>query len=57
MPVGLEPLPRCLLRLLPLLVPWLVVVRLGRGLCLLAQRVPPAVLLVRAVQRRRERTR
>lgn len=57
MPVGLEPLPACLVRLLPVLVPWLVVVRLGRVLCLVAQRVPPVVALVQAVQRRRERRR
>jgi hypothetical protein len=50
--VGLEPLPACLARLLPVLVPWLVVVRLGRVLCLLAQRVPPVVAAVQAVQRR-----
>ena len=53
MAVGLEPLPVCLLRLAPVLVPYLVVVRLGRALCLVAQRVPPAVAVVRAVQRRR----
>ena len=35
-------------RLLWVMLPWLLVV-LGRGLCLVAQRVPPLVWLVRAV--------
>jgi hypothetical protein len=40
------PLRRCLVPMLVALVPWLVVV-LGRGLCLAAQRIPPLVRLVR----------
>lgn len=52
--VGVEPLPICLLRLLPVLAPWGLVV-VGRSICLVAQRVPPAVHVVRAVQEKRAR--
>ena len=54
--VGVEPLPRCLLRLLPVFAPWSLVV-VGRRICLGAQRVPLAVRVVRAVQERRDRNR
>ncbi len=50
--VRVEPLGRCLLQALPVLVCWLVVVRAGRVVCLLAQRLPPVVLAVRAVRSR-----
>jgi hypothetical protein len=50
--VSVDPLGRCLLRALPVLVAWLVVVRAGRGVCLVAQRLPPVVLAVRAVRSR-----
>ena len=49
-PVAPVPLRRCLVPLLVALVPWLVVV-LGRGLCLVAQRIPPLVRLVRLARR------
>lgn len=48
--VRVEPLSSCVGRLLPILLPWLVVV-VGRGVCIAAQRVPPLVWLVRAVRR------
>ena len=54
LPVRVEPLPRCVLRLLPILAAWALVV-VGRAVCLVAQRVPPAVWLVRAVQEQRAR--
>lgn len=47
-----EPLGRCLLQALPVLIFWLVVVRAGRVVCLVAQRLPPVVLAVRAVRSR-----
>ncbi len=47
--VRVEPLVGCVGRLLPILLPWLLVV-VGRGICLVAQRVPPLVWLVRAVR-------
>lgn len=53
-PVGVEPWRVCLLSLLPILLAWLLVVVLGRVVCLAAQRVPPLVLLVRAVRRSRD---
>ena len=53
-PVRVEP-PSVLVRLLPrlllVLVPW-EVVRAGRVVCLVAQRVPPLVRLVRALRNR-----
>lgn len=48
--VRVEPLASCVGRLLPILLPWLLVV-VGRGVCVVAQRVPPLVWLVRAVRR------
>lgn len=48
--VRVVPLHRCLLVLLLVLVPWSAVV-LGRAVCLVAQRVPPLVHVVRAVRR------
>lgn len=50
--VNVDPLGRCLLQALPVLVGWLVVVRAGRGVCLVAQRLPPVVLAVRAARSR-----
>lgn len=47
--VAVAPLRFCL-RLMPVLVAWAVVLA-GRGVCLLAQRVPPIVRLVRACRR------
>ena len=52
--VGVVPWARCLLALLPMLLAWLLVVVLGRALCLGAQHVPPVVALVRAVRRSQE---
>lgn len=49
-PVGLEPLVVCVLRLAPVLAAWAVLLA-GRPVCLLAQRVPPLVLLVRMCRR------
>jgi len=54
--VGLEPLGTAL----PQLLAWLglaVVIVAGRALCLLAQRVPPLVGLVRLVRRAQDRQR
>ena len=47
--VRAEPLSSCVGRLLPIMLPWLLVV-VGRGICLVAQRVPPLVWLVRTVR-------
>lgn len=52
--MGVEPLPLCLLRLLPVFAPWGLVL-VGRRICVVAQRLPPAVRLVRAVQEHRAR--
>ncbi|MBC7679724.1 MAG: hypothetical protein H7233_12160 [Pseudorhodobacter sp.] len=46
--VGVAPLRQCA-RLLWILVPWVLVVVVGRGICLVAKRLPPLVWLVRAV--------
>ncbi len=48
-PVAVVPLRRCLPPLLPLLAAS-ALVALGRRVCLLAQRLPPLVLLVRRVR-------
>ncbi len=48
--VGLAPLGRVLLRLLPVASAWGVLV-VGRAVCLVAQHIPPLVWLVRAVYR------
>jgi hypothetical protein len=53
-PVGVAPLMGCLLRLLPVLAPWALLV-VGRAVCLAAQRVPPVVVAVRAVRARGSR--
>jgi hypothetical protein len=50
-PVDVAPLMGCLLRLLPVLAPWALLV-VGRVVCLAAQRVPPVVGAVRAVRAR-----
>lgn len=50
--VGLEPITRGLPQLLCILAPWSLLVA-GRGVCLVAQRIPPLVWLVRLVLRRR----
>ena len=47
--VRVEPLLSCVGLLLPILLPWVLVV-VGRGICVVAQRVPPLVWLVRAVR-------
>ncbi len=52
--VRVEPLSSCVGRLLPILLPWLLVV-VGRGVCLAAQRLPPLVWLVRAVRQKLDR--
>ena len=48
--VGVSPLRECA-RLLWVLVPWVLVVVTGRAVCLVAQRIPPLVRLVRWVVR------
>lgn len=50
--VRVVPLRRCLLLMFVALLPWLLVV-VGRGICLTAQRVPPLVRLVRRLRRAR----
>lgn len=49
---GVQPVPMrvVLLRFLPLWLAWLLVVVLGRRVCLVAQRVPPVVRLVRRLR-------
>ena len=48
--VGLEPLHRSARQLLPVLAGWAVLAA-GRRVCLVAQRLPPVVRLVRWVDR------
>ena len=50
--MGVEPLPWCVLRLAPLFAAWGLVV-VGRPVCLVAQRVPLLIHLVRRVRQRR----
>jgi len=51
--VGLDPLARVLPVFLQILAPWAVILA-GRQVCLLAQRIPPLVRLVRLIARRME---